>query len=230
MTFVQARWFTPTSGREIDLIVVHSMEVPEKADTAEGVARYFQTTDKKASAHYCVDGDSEVQCVRDMDVAYHAPGANHNGIGIEHAGYARQTTAEWVDAYGDPMLSRSARLTALLCRQYNVPAKWLTVGEVRGGLRGITSHNNVSLAFGKSTHTDPGPGFPSEEYMRRVRAALNPQGDDMTPEQDQLLRDVNNRTIALVDEVAKLKAGGATVDLDALANKVADKLAERLKG
>lgn len=54
--------------------------------------------------------------------------------------------------------------------------------------------------------------------------------DDMTPEQDQLLRDVNNRTITLVDEVAKLKAGGATVDLDALANKVADKLAERLKG
>lgn len=69
----------------------------------------------------------------------------------------------------------------------------------------------------------------------------HPQGDDVTPEQNQWLSNVENRTKnaegalqALQAGVADLKAavaGIATggVDMDALAEKVADELAARLK-
>lgn len=181
--FLQARWYRPTTGRNIDVIVVHSMEYPEKPTAAEDIARYFARTDTKASAHYCCDNNSTVQCVHDRDVAFHAPGANRNGIGIEHAGYARQATAEWLDTFSLPMLrDQSAPLTALLCREYSIPVVWLNVDDLRSGARGITSHHNVSLAFGQSTHTDPGPGFPISLYLDMVREHLpHPTPPPSTP-------------------------------------------------
>src|SRR3982750_3889302 len=90
--FVQARNFTRGRSNHIDVLVIHTMESPEKPDTAESVANWFAgSTAPQASAHYCIDANSVVQCVQDGDVAWHAPGANHNGIGFEHAGRAAQT-------------------------------------------------------------------------------------------------------------------------------------------
>src|SRR5688572_13889549 len=97
----QARHYTPTSGRQIDLVVLHDMEAPEKPATAENIASWFAGPNApRASAHWCFDSNSAVRCVADKDVAWHAPGANHNGLGYEMAGYARQTGAEWLDPYG----------------------------------------------------------------------------------------------------------------------------------
>lgn len=183
--FMAARWFTRTAGRAIDLIVVHSMEAPEKGTTAESCARYFATTDRKASAHYCVDDTSVIQSVRDRDVAYHAPGANRNGIGIEHAGYARQTRAEWLDPYSRRMLElHSAPLAAALCRAHNIPVTWLTPSDLRDGKRGITSHHHVSLAWGKSHHWDPGPHFPVGEYLAWI-AALMGDSPHQPPQEEE---------------------------------------------
>ena len=57
----------------IDVLVIHTMESPEKPDTAESVANWFSgSTAPQASAHYCIDGNSIVQCVHDDDVAWHA--------------------------------------------------------------------------------------------------------------------------------------------------------------
>src|SRR4051794_37904817 len=112
MEFIQAKNYTPTKSRSIDLLVIHDMEAPETGDTAENVAHYFANQPKGSSgssAHYCIDNNSVVQCVRDHDVAWHAPGANHDGLGFEHAGYARQTAQEWNDAYSKSMLLLSAK-------------------------------------------------------------------------------------------------------------------------
>jgi N-acetyl-anhydromuramyl-L-alanine amidase AmpD len=177
MQFIKSRWFTPTDGRKLDVIVIHTMEAPEKGETAEAIARYFQRlpATRKASAHYCIDNNSVVQCVLDKDVAYAAPGCNHNGIQLEHAGYARQKPADWKDAYSQAMLRRSAALTARLCRRYSIPVRWLSIEDVRRGRRGITSHNNVSRAFRRSTHWDPGEGFPKTQYLQMVKEALAPK-------------------------------------------------------
>jgi N-acetyl-anhydromuramyl-L-alanine amidase AmpD len=173
IAFVEARNFTHANRTAVDWIVLHSMEAPESATTAEDVARWFAGPNApRASAHYCVDVDSIVQCVRDEDVAWHAPGANSKGIGIEHAGYARQSFEEWRDAYSSTMLARSAALVARLCRKWNIPAEFVDRNGLLAGTRGITTHNEVTWAFHESTHTDPGPYFPIEDYVRDVRTRL----------------------------------------------------------
>ena len=171
--FIQARNFTAAGRTAIDLIVLHTMEAPQKGSTAENVANWFAgASAPQASAHYCIDNNSIVQCVRDRDVAWHAPGANHDGLGFEHAGFARFSAAEWANDYNQAMLARSATLAAEKCDEYGIPAVWLSPAELRAGKRGLTSHNNVSQAWHRSTHTDPGPNFPVPQYLSLVKARL----------------------------------------------------------
>lgn len=170
MTLVQARWFTHTNGRSIDLLVVHSMEMEERPDTAEDCARYFATTATKASAHECADTNSRVTCVLDKDVAYAAPGANHDGLHLELAGRARQTRAEWLDPYSRPMIEGpAAEWVAAKAKFWKIPLEFLKADALRAGHRGVTTHNEVRLAFGKTTHTDPGNGFPMDVLLTRAR-------------------------------------------------------------
>lgn len=175
MQFLQARYYSPqTAKRRIDFIVLHDMEMAERVTTAEACAAFFHKgPPSPASAHYCVDSDSIVQCVRENDIAYHAPPNTHS-LGIEHAGYARQTRAEWLDQYGQAMLTLSAKLTAELCQKYNLPVTFLSPADLKAGKRGITTHANVSQAWHQTTHTDPGPNFPIDWYLKQVRAARVP--------------------------------------------------------
>jgi len=196
--FVQARNFTRGRSNAIDVLVVHTMESPEKPDTAESVANWFAgSTAPQASAHYCIDANSVVQCVRDTDVAWHAPGANHNGLGFEHAGRAAQTSADWSDDYSTAMLERSAELVADKCREHHIPVVWLQVADLRAGRRGITGHVQVSDAFRRSDHRDPGTSFPVEDYLARVKRYMGEsfvptsehRGRDKAPSQTPLLKE-----------------------------------------
>jgi N-acetyl-anhydromuramyl-L-alanine amidase AmpD len=171
--YIPAKHFTSLKGkppREVRLLVLHDMEYTEKLTAAEDVARYFAITDTKASAHICVDADSIVQCVKDRDVAWAAPGANNDGIQIELAGYARQTAKEWADPYSVMVLERAAKAVAQYCRKYNIPVRRLSNGELQAGERGIVSHSQVSEVYHKSDHTDPGPGFPWLWFLSRTSA------------------------------------------------------------
>ena len=171
--FVRARWFTDLAQRQINLLVVHSMEMDERPDTAEACANYFARTDVKASAHVCVDTNSAVDCVRDMDVAYAAPGANHDGLHMELAGRARQSRAEWLDPFGAAMLTGpAAGWLAEKAGLYRIPLEYVDAARLKaGGARGVTTHNEVRLAFGKTTHTDPGAGFPMDVLLDAARRA-----------------------------------------------------------
>lgn len=171
MKFIQAANFTKL-GRErtIRYIVLHSMESGETDMVAENVAAWFAGPNApKASAHYCVDRDSAVQCVQDNDVAWHAPGLNSLSIGIEMAGKASQTAAEWADAYSFQMLNMAAALVASLCRKYSIPVRAVGPSGLLMDMPGITTHAAVSEAFKKSDHWDPGPNFPLNKFIDTVR-------------------------------------------------------------
>ena len=112
-----------------------------------------------------------VQCVREKDVAWHARGGNTHSIGVELAGFARQTTHAWEDAYSTGVLGHASVLVANVCRRRRIPIRWLSADDLPAGRRGITGHAQVSEAFGKSDHWDPGPGFPVESFLDRVRQA-----------------------------------------------------------
>ena len=96
--FVESPNVTPATARRIDVVVMHTMEIAERNDAAEICARWFATPVSKVSAHYCVDADTVVQCVREKDIAWHARGGNTASIGVELAGFARQTRKDWADA------------------------------------------------------------------------------------------------------------------------------------
>lgn len=170
-SYVQARWFTATQGRSIDLIVIHTMEAPEGVNTAENVANYFRTlpATNKASAHFCVDVDSIVQCVEIRDVAYAAPGANSNGIQIELAGTANQTTAQWADDYSRRLLDRAAKLVAQLAKEWGIPIRHLTNQQLAAGEKGFIGHKQATDVFKLSNHTDPGANFPWDSFMALVK-------------------------------------------------------------
>lgn len=167
--FLQARHFKP-GPRRIDLVVIHTAEIGEVLTGAEALMKACAVSERVASWHYAVDPDSVTQSVRDEDVAFAAPGANHNGIQIELCGTARQSPAEWQDAYSFYLLENAARLVADLCLTWDIPVTLLTAADLKlPGLRGITTHDAVSKAFRKSDHWDPGPHFPMEHFLQRVR-------------------------------------------------------------
>lgn len=178
MKFLQAANYTPVAHREITLLVIHDMEAPEKGTTAETCAQFFHDQPHSpvtgSSAHYCIDNDSIVQSVRDHDVAWAAPGANHDGLHFEHAGYARQTRHEWEDAYSTAMLKRSAALVARKAKRYGVPVRFLSAADVAAGHSGITGHLQITqsgIGGAAGTHTDPGANFPWRRYIGYVRRA-----------------------------------------------------------
>lgn len=178
MQHIQARNYTRVffPRRKIGVIVTHTMESPEKPSTAEDVARWAAgPTAPRASWHYGVDADSVVSCVKEKDVAWAAPGCNHNGIQIEHAGRAGQSSRDWNDPYSQAMLRRSAALVADICLRRNIPAVWLDADDLRRGARGLTTHADVTRAFpgpGR-THWDPGPNFPKRQYLALVRGEMS---------------------------------------------------------
>lgn len=175
--FIQAKNYNLLfpKNRTITVIVIHTMEYPEKPTGAEWCADFFAgrngMTAPKASAHYCVDQDSVVQCVRDSDIAWHAPGCNHNGIGVEHNGYARKSAGEWIEDLSWRTLDMSARLCAKLAKLYAIPLVKLTPAQLVQKEHGFCGHVDATGAFpgpGR-THTDPGPGFPWSHYLSLVK-------------------------------------------------------------
>lgn len=173
LPFIRARNFTPAQRTQPTVVVVHTMESAEKPGTARAVAKWFAgPSAPRASAHFCIGPDETIQCVALKDVAWGAPGANANGIHLEHVGRAAQTPEQWADAESRATLQRSAELTAKLCRRFGIPAVKLSVDELRAGKRGIVGHHDVSLAFRKSDHYDPGPKFPWGEYLAAVQKLL----------------------------------------------------------
>ncbi|HET7459733.1 MAG TPA: N-acetylmuramoyl-L-alanine amidase [Longimicrobium sp.] len=169
--FIKAKNFRKVDGsRHVRVIVIHDMEFPETANAAEVIAKDFANTSDPRSAHLCIDSDSIVQCVLDNNVAFAAPGANHDGIQIELAGFAKQTREQWLDPFGVLLLDKAANATAQYCLKYGIPVRQLTNEQLADGeSKGIVGHRQVSLVFNKSTHMDPGPNFPWDFFLKRVQ-------------------------------------------------------------
>lgn len=160
-----------------NLVVLHTMESPEKPGTARAVANWFAGrlgAAPRASAHFCIGPDETIQCVALDVVGWHAPGANSRAVGIEHVGRARQTAAEWDDSESRATLTRSARVTAELCALLSIPPMKLDAAAVKAGQSGICGHHDVTKAFPErgSGHYDPGPNFPWASYLATVADEL----------------------------------------------------------
>lgn len=161
-------------------IVVHDMEANETDRTAEATAQYFHTGagGRSVSSHYTADNNSVVQCVLLQDVAWTVGNraGNYRGINWEFSGFARQTRAEWLDPFGIAMFNQAAPIIRSDAARFGIPLQRRTIEELRARVPGVTSHNDLRLAFGVTDHTDPGPNFPWDVFL----AIINGE-DDMNP-------------------------------------------------
>jgi putative peptidoglycan binding protein len=108
-------------------------------------------------------------------VAAGAPPLNDAGLHIEREGRASWTREQWLRAHVRRSIRRSAWVTSRWARKHGVPIRWLTVAELRRAgptpsrPQGFCSHNDVRLAWGQTSHTDFGAGFPKDYYLGLVR-------------------------------------------------------------
>ena len=196
--------------------VWHTPEAPEGQDTAIGVARYFASGNTRGSTHTCVDGgtdgDNVIQCVYDSFVCHGAPGANHDFLHCEIAGYAGQSAAQWRDDYSLRAIEHAGDVTAQHALKYGFPIRRLTVDQLRQGYKGIVDHNAVRIAWRLTTHTDVGAHFPwdlaLEATHRRHRHWLSTHPDFNAADDEP---DFNVVVLASSDPGADVDEGMARV-------------------
>ncbi|MBI5368343.1 MAG: N-acetylmuramoyl-L-alanine amidase [Planctomycetes bacterium] len=143
-----------SSGNTPKYVVIHTVE-----GSYQGCIAWFKNPSSMVSAHYVVSKAGHItQMVRDNRSAWHAGNNyfNHHSIGIEHEGYAHRkgslTQAEY---------QASAALTRWLCDTYGIPKD----------RQHIVGHVEVPGA----THTDPGPYWDWDLYIRLVRGGAQPR-------------------------------------------------------
>lgn len=122
--YVPGKFYKKANRNKVSLIVLESINYEEAL-----------------KGHFYINDLVIMQRVKEEDIAYHHDLFNEFSIGIEHAGYARQTEDQWLDSYSIQMLKRSAKLTALLCKKWNIPVKYETKDN------GITTHSNMGDKF-----------------------------------------------------------------------------------
>lgn len=205
-----------SDNKPINHITIHCTVTP-CATGARSVAEMFKRlVDRAASAHYVVDAKVTIQSLFDSYVAYHAP-PNKGSLGIELCcSLSNQGKGHWRRRSHQKMLRNAARLCAGLCLAYDIPVVHLSGADLRAGQRGITGHADVRDAFGQTTHWDPGPFFPWEDFLRMVReevAALQapaPVAPAKPGKHKAVKKSTPNqieRANALLDQIDELLAG-----------------------
>lgn len=159
------------SNMPVKRIVLHSTVSPCVPGGARAIAAYFRSPGSGGSAHYVVDPKEIVQVVGDHTIAWHAP-PNAGSIGIEQCDYPdAKSAARWSDDNHRAMTDLVVGLVADLCLAYGVPPWFRGAIALRLGMRGVTTHAEVSKAFGQSSHWDVGR-WHRRKVMRRVRAEI----------------------------------------------------------
>ncbi|GGU99333.1 N-acetylmuramoyl-L-alanine amidase [Streptomyces spectabilis] len=138
------------SDYAIDRVVIHVVQGGYAT-----ALKVFKDPGHGAATHYVIRKDGHVaQMIRELDVAYHAGDRemNERSVGIEHEGFVDKKAS-----FTDAMYASSARLTAGICERYDIPVD----------REHIIGHVEVD----GTDHTDPGPHWDWDRYLRLVRRA-----------------------------------------------------------
>lgn len=142
--------------------------------SAAAEAIYAAVRTDSVSTHFTVDGHEMWQCLDTLAEAYHAGSSegNHYGIAVEFVGRVGYSRAWWLANIAWGLVGRT--LAAVITR-HGIPPRRLSVSEMvmRPTTRGFYSHNDMRLAWGGTTHTDPGPGFPWDRLFESIATALD---------------------------------------------------------
>jgi N-acetyl-anhydromuramyl-L-alanine amidase AmpD len=157
--------YNSRAGYSPQMIVIHTCE-----GAYSGCWSWLANSSAQASAHYVVNesGTEISQLVREADRAWHVAASydcglngsvkcnlngvsvNHFSVGIEHGGYASQTS------FPTGQIDASAKLSCDIARDNNI---------TRDSYH-IVSHGRLQPA----TRTDPGPNWPWSTYLSKINS------------------------------------------------------------
>lgn len=176
------RYHSGESNHPVKVVVIHSAVIPCEPGRARQLGEWNKSGATKGSWHYATDPAETIQCSYDRFVC-HADGWNDHHIAIEMADWpgpwpeGSRTKRWWINLKRvwrwrgknhQMMLRRTAKLTAQLCLANGLPIKFLSAAALKRGERGVTTHANVTAAYKRSVHWDPG-AWPRYRFMRLVR-------------------------------------------------------------
>lgn len=171
------------------LIVIHTMEAPERDGAARSTAMWVKTSggDAQVSCHFTADNAEAIRCVEDRHAAFTQGSPwNDMSLSIEQAGYARQEDGDWHDAYSNGQRHIVARIVAAWCERWHIPPVFVGIDGLVDwqNCTGITTHAAIArasqrpelapLGYPPGNHTDPGPNYPMDELLAEVIALLGP--------------------------------------------------------
>lgn len=185
-------------------IAIHNTS---NSGTVRDEVSYAKHRADKTSSHYYADVVEVAQSLDTELCANHAGSTEGNSFGIawEFTGTNGKSRAWWM---ANVCWAKVAAQMARDCRLYGIVPRLLTVAEMRAGkVTGFVTHDLMRLAWGGTTHDDPGPNFPMDHLLALVRAELD--GGDMDTMQDALLYNASNITASL----ARMDDSAATKDL-----------------
>ncbi|MFJ2115163.1 N-acetylmuramoyl-L-alanine amidase [Streptomyces sp. NPDC087850] len=135
----------------VDRVVIHVVQ-----GSYQVALKVFKDPGHGAATHYVVGKDGRIaQMIRELDVAYHAGNRDYNqrSIGIEHEGFVDKP-----ESFTDAMYRSSARLTADICKRYDLPVD--------------RTHIIGHVEIPGTDHTDPGPHWDWDRYLPLVQEEL----------------------------------------------------------
>ena len=166
-------------------VCIHTTE-NSPGTPAENVANY-QLTSKSGSYNMLVDTTGKRLRENTDDWQVWASGNKGNDI-LLHISFvfrAHYSRAQWLAQ--DKMLRAGATVVGHWCKKYGFPVRQVGVA----GLPGITTHD-ATRAWGGTDHTDPGPNFPWDVFLRYVNESIQgataPKPD---PKEDVMAADLN---------------------------------------
>lgn len=183
----------------IQAMFIHTTE-NAASTSAEDVAAW-QIKTESGSYHQLVDR-TKVLIENTDDWVTWSTGNRGNDVGLHVSvvGRAAWSRDQWMQEEANHgTLSRLAWVLAKWSKLHDLPLKYVPGLALRRGERGVSTHDAARIAWGVTTHTDPGPAFPMDVVLKLAADILDtshsPIESDpmtMTPEQSAKLDRVHH--------------------------------------
>lgn len=155
----------------------------------EGETSYATWRPDGTSSHFYCDDDSVTQSLDTARKAGHAGSyeANEHAIAVEITGANGKTRDWWL---ANVAWDKLAAVLAVVIRHHwpdgSFQVRHARAPEMKANpkVKAFYGHNDCRLAWGGTTHTDPGPNFPWDKLFAAVNAALSAGDDDMPTAQE----------------------------------------------
>jgi hypothetical protein len=167
-----------TGRLRVDGVVLHTSEQTDPGN-AGALTRYLQAPGDRPGGYgssytYVVDADGWWRCVAEGDTSFSAPPCNNTHVHACFPGQAAKTRAQWLTAPHRARIRQAAALVVDVHTRHKVPLVRVDVAGLQAGQKGYCGHVDVTVAFHKSDHTDPGTGFPWDVLAADIAAITAP--------------------------------------------------------